>query len=167
MKCSVIGITFSPDRQKVLIIQRRDVPVWVLPGGGIDSSETPEQAIMREIQEETGLQTVILRKVGEYTPINRLALPTHVFECLPIKGTLTIGPETRAIDFHPIASLPKSFFLVHLEWLSDALKNEPTVIKKPISNVTYLELIKYFFKHPIHVIRLALSRLGLPINSQR
>jgi 8-oxo-dGTP diphosphatase len=32
---------------------------WTLPGGGIDSNETPEQAIVREVKEETGLDVAI------------------------------------------------------------------------------------------------------------
>jgi len=51
---SVIGVVFSPDEKQVLLTKRRDVPVWVLPGGGIERNENPEDAIVREILEETG-----------------------------------------------------------------------------------------------------------------
>jgi 8-oxo-dGTP pyrophosphatase MutT (NUDIX family) len=39
---SVACILFN--NSKILLIKRRDIPVWVLPGGGIDQGESPETA---------------------------------------------------------------------------------------------------------------------------
>ena len=166
MKDAAIGIIFTDDRSHVLVIQRNDVPIWVLPGGGIDPGETPEDAVIREVMEETGLEVRIKKKIGEYTPINRLASLTHVYECQKITGTPSIGTETHAIGFYPLSDLPKIFFILHEDWLQDALKNENKVIKKPIDRVTYFEVLKFFFQHPLLLLRFALSRLGLPINKK-
>jgi len=164
VKQSVLGIIFNKDKTKVLIIKRRDVPVWVFPGGGVDKNEDLKSATIREIKEETGLDVEIIKKIGEYQPLNRLTRYMHLFECKIIDGELTTGMETSAIDFFPIQNLPNPFFHIHRDMLKDALSNDPTVIKKTLTQVTYLELIKYFIRHPIRVIRFALSQLGFPIN---
>jgi 8-oxo-dGTP diphosphatase len=60
-------ITFLPD--KILLIKRRTVPFkgyWALPGGRVESGETVEQTIVREVKEETGLDVAVVRKIGEY-----------------------------------------------------------------------------------------------------
>jgi len=51
------GVIFNPEG-KVLLIFRRGS--WDLPKGKIDEGETPQQAAVREVQEETGLQQVTL-----------------------------------------------------------------------------------------------------------
>jgi 8-oxo-dGTP diphosphatase len=56
-------------QNKILLIKRRTVPFrgyWALPGGRVDSGETVEQTIVREVKEETGLDVAVMRKIGDY-----------------------------------------------------------------------------------------------------
>jgi len=165
MPSAAIGIVLNPERTQVLLVKRQDVPIWVLPGGGVDAGETPEEAILRETLEETGLAVKILRKTGEYSPINRLALDTYIFECIPVIGTETLltGSETKEIGYFALNDLPKDFFFVHNDWLQDALKSEnrQIVLHKKITQVTYVNLVKYFIKHPWIVVRFLMTRLGV------
>lgn len=158
-KRSVAGVIFNKKRDKILIIQRLDVPVWVLPGGGVDPEETFEEAIIREVYEETGLIVKVYRKVAEYSPINRLAYPTYLFECAVIGGQISKSDETSDIGFFPINALPKSFFFLHQEWLRDALENKKEIIKKKLSAVSYTKLMKFMLIHPYLVFRFFLTCL--------
>lgn len=161
---SVAGLIFSPDRSSVLLIKRRDVPVWVLPGGGIDPGESAEQAVVREILEETGFTVKVDRLVGDYIPINRLAKRTHLYECTVLGGEAMMSPETRGVRFFPLKELPP-LPPPYLEWIRDGELRRPPVQKRLVT-VNYLTLIKNFALHPILVIRFLLARIGLTINSK-
>ena len=163
MSESVACVLIVDDR--VLLIQRRDIPVWTLPGGGIDVGEMPEGAVVRETEEETGLRVGIVRKVAEYTPINRLARVTHLFEVCILSGELATSSETRAIQFFPLEALPYHLPPPYADWINDALSYTPGVIKKKLTTLTYKRLLLTLLKHPILVLRFLLTRLGLHFNT--
>jgi 8-oxo-dGTP pyrophosphatase MutT (NUDIX family) len=51
---SVTGVVFD-DAGRLLMVEHADRSIWVLPGGAIDPGETPADALVREMWEETGL----------------------------------------------------------------------------------------------------------------
>lgn len=155
---AAIGVIFNEDKSQVLLVKRKDVPVWVLPGGGINPNESPKTAALREIKEETGLVVRIVRQSGYYLPVNRLAAPTSVFVCQIIDGRCGLSDETAGCAFYPINQLPASLFILHKDWLNDALQF-PFLVEKPINQVTYWRVILYLFSHPYLLIRYSLTRL--------
>jgi 8-oxo-dGTP pyrophosphatase MutT (NUDIX family) len=161
---SVAVIIFSSCRQKVLLIKRRDVPVFALPGGGVEANETFEEAAIRETQEETGLTVKIKRTIAYYYPINKIAFPTVFFECEPISGTLSLSSETSKVEFFPLSNLPAYLPPPYPDWIQDACKDQKAVFK-PIASVTYRKLIYYIFCYPSLVFRFVLSRMNRPINT--
>jgi 8-oxo-dGTP pyrophosphatase MutT (NUDIX family) len=150
---AVIGLVYDSSKTHILLVKRRDVPIWVLPGGGVDPGEKPQDAVIREVLEETGLHVKVVKKIAEYTPINTLAKYTETYECETLWGDLLTGEETEEVGFFSIKNLPNNFFFLHGDWLLDSLSNDPNIIKKPLTQVSYYNLIKYFLKHPIWVLR--------------
>jgi ADP-ribose pyrophosphatase YjhB (NUDIX family) len=53
-----VGAIITDEAGRLLLIKRRNEPgagLWSLPGGRVEPGETDEQAVVREVMEETGL----------------------------------------------------------------------------------------------------------------
>ena len=125
-KEAVNGILFNDQKTEVLLIKRRDIPVWVLPGGGIEPNESPEKALLREFLEETGYLVKIKRKVATYLPVNRMTQKTHFFECEVIEGSAITGNETKEIQCFSLKKLPKELAPPYKGWILDAMLTTPS-----------------------------------------
>ena len=162
---SVAMILLSDCKKKVLLIKRRDVPVYALPGGGIESEESPYKAAIREMKEETGLDVTIERIIGYYYPINKLCFATILVECKKLGGVESQSDETIEVKYFDICNLPKHLPPPYLDWINDTLSfTEPLFL--PISSVTYKKFFFYCFKHPILILRFLLSRFKVPFNTR-
>ncbi len=90
---------------------------WALPGGLVEDDETPENAAVRETEEETGLRVEI---EGLLTTWMRPGFPVLVviYRGRVAGGTLRAAPEEASeVAFFPLASLPP---LEELAWPSTA-----------------------------------------------
>ena len=63
---SVQVVVFSEDKKSILLIKRRDVPVYVLPGGGKEDNESIETAAVRNnVYKQTKYCIEIMKKAIE------------------------------------------------------------------------------------------------------
>lgn len=84
-----VGLIFK--KNKILIGKRKESQMlgglWELPGGKQTENETVEQAVIREIYEETGITASISSKIGvikhAYT---HFKITLHAFMCIYIAG---------------------------------------------------------------------------------
>lgn len=76
-RCNV-GIILSNDQGKLFLAKRVGQNAWQFPQGGIDKNESPEQAVFRELREETGLLPEHVELIGSTDGWLRYRLPKHL-----------------------------------------------------------------------------------------
>lgn len=124
-RIGVNALIFEDDR--VLLALRKDIDWWNLPGGGMEPGETVEEALYREVREETSLEVAIDRLVGVYSKPQKQEV-VLTFLCHVTGGTLTPTEESRDCCFFPIDELPENTLPKHRQRIEDALLNRPSAI---------------------------------------
>lgn len=113
-------------RGMVLLVRRANPPFrlcWALPGGFVEVGESTEHAVVREVREETGIKTAVVRLVGVYSDPARDERGHVVSAAYLLRekgGTLKGASDAREARWWPTAHLPKLAF-DHGKILSDAL----------------------------------------------
>ena len=93
------GVVLIEDGRVALIERHRaDKHYYVFPGGGADAGETPEQAAIREMEEETGLRVTIRHKVAE---IHFDLSVQHYFLVEKVSGEFGSGTGEEFTDSDP------------------------------------------------------------------
>lgn len=101
---------------KLVAVLRRNPPFQgmpALPGGFLELGETTEQGVVREVQEETGLETRVVRLVGVYSSPSRDPrghTVTAAYALERVGGVLQAGDDAREIALlDPDAVPPMAF----------------------------------------------------------
>lgn len=111
-KVDVRGAVFRDDA--ILLVRERQDGRWTLPGGWADVNESPSEAVVREIYEESGYRAAARKLVAVYdrdrqghTP----RFPVHVyklfFQCDYLGGEPARSIETDAVGFFREMELPE------------------------------------------------------------
>lgn len=61
-----VAVVAYNEQGQILLVRDADTGVWVLPSGSIDPHESPANAAVREMWEETGLFVELVRIIGVY-----------------------------------------------------------------------------------------------------
>ena len=121
-----VGAVVTDGRGRLLLIQRGHEPgagLWSLPGGRIEAGETDAEALVREMEEETGLTVEPGRLIGQ---VERPGLAGAVLEIRDYAATITGGTlrpgddaaDARWVDPEDLAFLEVTEGLVEAltEW---------------------------------------------------
>ena len=93
-------------RGRILMIRRTDNGMYSIPGGGLEAGETVSEAVVREVEEETGIDVRVVDMIGVFSN------PEHViayddgevrqefsicFTAEPIGGELRTSSESKDV----------------------------------------------------------------------
>jgi 8-oxo-dGTP diphosphatase len=116
----------------ILLQKRKDVNKWCLISGHVEFGETVEEAMRREIFEETNTTAAIIRLIGVYSsplsqtyyyPGKTVQYVTSYFEARleqPIDNNFS-NEETGELKFFYPGNLPPEMAQLNPDWLNDAL----------------------------------------------
>ncbi|MGD0363115.1 MAG: NUDIX hydrolase [Bryobacteraceae bacterium] len=109
-KVDVRGALFRDER--ILLVREREDGGWTLPGGWADVGESPADATVREVREESGYRARAVKLLALYDR-NRHGhppIPFHAyklfFQCELLGGTPAPSSETTAVDWFAADALP-------------------------------------------------------------
>jgi 8-oxo-dGTP pyrophosphatase MutT (NUDIX family) len=123
MKLAAMGVVVGEDGS-VLMIQRDDTRTWAPPGGSLDMGEMATEAVVREVEEETGYKVFPVRLVGlRYTPIGATGYLTFVFRCLLRGGAARVSAESLQVGFIPAHPIKVRMLRSHRQSVAAALQH--------------------------------------------
>ncbi|WP_433945132.1 NUDIX domain-containing protein [Paenibacillus sp. SN-8-1] len=107
------------NRRGEILFQRPSLnsDIWSLPAGAIEIGETPAEAVVREVWEETGLKVSPTKVIGifggkdfrfTYPDGNQVEYIIVMFECTINSGNLeAVDGESAELQFFNVDSIPK------------------------------------------------------------
>ena len=117
MRCITLTVDgVMPYKEGIVLVKRKNDPFrgyYALPGGIVEYGERVEDAVLREVREETGLECVIDRLVGVYSDPDRDPRGHYVSICFLLRvmgGKLRAGSDAQEVKVFKLGELPKLAF---------------------------------------------------------
>jgi ADP-ribose pyrophosphatase YjhB (NUDIX family) len=125
-----VAVVITNQLGQVLLVRRNVEPgigEWCLPGGFIEIGETPQQAAVREINEEIGININDPQLLGIGSHLNGyygdvLIIGFHVKIDAGVK--MIPGDDVSEAGFFSINDRPKLIFRVHEDFLTAWMKKQ-------------------------------------------
>jgi ADP-ribose pyrophosphatase YjhB (NUDIX family) len=97
LQVPAVGVVTLDASRRVLLVRAKEDNKWTIPGGMIEPGESPSDAAVREMKEETGLDVELIRILGVfggplwrvvYSNGDAISLVSTTFEARVIGGTM-------------------------------------------------------------------------------
>jgi 8-oxo-dGTP pyrophosphatase MutT (NUDIX family) len=114
----------------VLLALRSELRGWELPGGAAQPGETGEQAVAREIAEETGVSVQVEGCIAVYERSGFRPHRAVIYRCSPRGGAARPSPETPCVAWFDLDALPDTLFPWCRGPLADALAGSDAPLQR-------------------------------------
>ncbi len=116
-------------KEEILLVKRAKEPArgrWSLPGGFIEAEETPEEGVLRELEEETGIRGKVVRLVGVVTEKSPFYGPLIIlgYHVAADGGVLRAGDDAEEVKYFPKEEMPEVAFFSHRKLIGQFLEEE-------------------------------------------
>jgi ADP-ribose pyrophosphatase YjhB (NUDIX family) len=110
----ITGVVLD-DAERILLVRRADTGRWSLPAGILEPGEQPAVGLLREIEEETGVEAEIVRLVSldalppsSYPNGDQVQFLDLCFRCRPLRGEARVNDdESLEVAWFALADLPE------------------------------------------------------------
>ena len=140
-------IIHNENKNRVLLVKRKDFPIWDLPGGRVEEGENLTTCAIRESIEETGYIVDVYKKIGEYyrPQFNDIQ---HIYLGKVVGGQeIKDGDETDKIKWFKVNELPLFMVPHRREQIKDYVLGEYNLVKMLKESSLILRLRKLARTH--------------------
>jgi len=117
----------SDEKNNILLIKQYRYPIkaneWGIPGGGIDQNESAQQAVRREIKEETALEILSCEKLGSFFPLSSCSTEKVTLFWARVRefATLKSNQYDEVVVEYRVLSLKEAVKMVQRNEITEAL----------------------------------------------
>jgi len=115
-------------KNQLLLVKRSVEPAkgkWCLPGGFIEIDESIEEAVLRELEEETGIKGEIEGLIDFFSQkgLHYRAILIFGYKVTMLGGEVKAGDDAQDADFFSLDALPPVAFLSHQRLIEKGLRD--------------------------------------------
>jgi 8-oxo-dGTP diphosphatase len=129
------AVIFDDEGRILLVKENYGRRRYGYPGGAVEPRESPEDAIVREVREETGVDAAVDHLVGLYRLEGGLLV--HLFRCQVVSGTPAVPAtgEIAEVGWYRADALPAPTTNVLHHSLRDALAEKRGLLRTDLPRI--------------------------------
>jgi 8-oxo-dGTP pyrophosphatase MutT (NUDIX family) len=114
--CPSVAAVIHDAQGRILLQEKSSAEGWSLPAGAIEIGETPQQAVIREVMEETGFEVSVHKIIDVfggkdfryiYPNGDQVEYVVTLFECrIERQHSAPQDSETKSIRYFSLADMP-------------------------------------------------------------